>query len=123
VYEALIVPAARPGFGASARYVIVSALDGMRAGLPIADALADDVLLADTMDGAPLSAEHGAPLRLVAPAHVGYKSVKHVSAIDFASTNFTRGFTALRSIPADAWGSKSVGDGAPVDCCGMSTAR
>jgi DMSO/TMAO reductase YedYZ molybdopterin-dependent catalytic subunit len=95
VYEALIVPAARPGSGASAGNVIVSALDGMRAGLPIADALADDVLLADTMDGAPLSAEHGAPLRLVAPAHFGYKSVKHVSAIDFASTNFTRGFTAF----------------------------
>ncbi len=53
------------------------------------------MLLADTMDGAPLSAEHGAPLRLVAPAHYCYKNVKHVSAIDFASKNFDRGFTGF----------------------------
>jgi DMSO/TMAO reductase YedYZ molybdopterin-dependent catalytic subunit len=51
VYDALIVPRARPDTGAAAGYVIVSGLDGMRAGLPLADALADDVVLADMMDG------------------------------------------------------------------------
>jgi DMSO/TMAO reductase YedYZ molybdopterin-dependent catalytic subunit len=40
------------------------------------------VLLADRLNGEPLSIAHGAPLRLVAPAHYGYKSVKHVNRID-----------------------------------------
>jgi len=55
--------------------------DGYHAALPLADLLAADVLLADRLDGAPLPLEHGAPLRLVAPAHYGYKSVKHVQRI------------------------------------------
>jgi DMSO/TMAO reductase YedYZ molybdopterin-dependent catalytic subunit len=95
VYEALIMPRARPSSGAAAAYVVVSGLDGLRAGLPLADALADDVMLADVVDGAPLSPEHGAPVRLVTPAHYAYKSVKHVSAIDFASKNFNEGFSAF----------------------------
>ena len=55
--------------------------DGYQSALPLADLLAADVLLADRLDGAPLPLEHGAPLRLVAPAHYGYKSVKHVERI------------------------------------------
>ncbi len=43
----------------------------------------DDVLLADRLDGASLGLDHGAPLRLVAPAHYGYKNVKHIAAIEF----------------------------------------
>lgn len=49
--------------------------------LPIEDALADDVLIADRLNGQPLAPLHGAPLRLVAPAHYGYKSVKHLAAL------------------------------------------
>jgi len=45
--------------------------------------LADDVLLADRLNGAPLDVAHGAPLRLVAPAHYGYKNPKHVNRIEF----------------------------------------
>jgi DMSO/TMAO reductase YedYZ molybdopterin-dependent catalytic subunit len=55
--------------------------DGYHAALPLVDLLAADVLLADRLDGTPLPLEHGAPLRLVAPAHYGYKSVKHVKRI------------------------------------------
>src|SRR6185436_19658550 len=50
---------------------------------PLADLLAPDVLLADRLDGEPLSIAHGAPLRLVAPAHYGYKSIKHLNRIEF----------------------------------------
>ena len=46
------------------------------------DLLAPDVLIATMLDGEPLSVAHGAPLRLVAPAHYGYKSVKHLSRIE-----------------------------------------
>jgi DMSO/TMAO reductase YedYZ molybdopterin-dependent catalytic subunit len=45
--------------------------------------MSDDVLLADRLDGQPLSIQHGAPLRIVAPAHYGYKNVKHLNRIDF----------------------------------------
>lgn len=41
----------------------------------------DDVLLAWAHDGAPLSAPHGGPLRLVVPSRYGWKSVKWVTEI------------------------------------------
>lgn len=75
----------QPGLAAlpvAALTVVLRAQDGYRTTLPLADLLADDVLLADRLDGAPLPLEHGAPLRLVAPAHYGYKSVKHLARID-----------------------------------------
>lgn len=40
------------------------------------------MLVADRLDGAPLSADHGAPWRLVAPAHYAYKSTKHLCRIE-----------------------------------------
>jgi len=51
--------------------------------LRLDDCLAADVLLADALNGAPLTPDAGAPLRLVAPAHYGYKSVKHLYAIEY----------------------------------------
>lgn len=56
--------------------------DGYRTGLPLEDLLAADVLLANTLNGSPLSVEHGAPLRVVAPSHYGYKNAKHIKGID-----------------------------------------
>ena len=57
-------------------------LDRYRSTLFLEDALADEILLVDRMNGQPLSGDHGAPLRLVAPAHYGYKNVKHLSKIN-----------------------------------------
>ncbi|HVE75888.1 MAG TPA: molybdopterin-dependent oxidoreductase [Actinomycetota bacterium] len=54
--------------------------------LAIEDALSGDVLIADMLNGKPLDLDHGAPIRLVAPSHYGYKSVKHLAGIDFRST-------------------------------------
>lgn len=80
VHEAL---ATRVGVARTAGWVTFTGLDGYRACLRLDDALTDGVLLADRLAGAPLTAEHGAPLRLVAPAQYGYKSVKHVCAIEY----------------------------------------
>jgi DMSO/TMAO reductase YedYZ molybdopterin-dependent catalytic subunit len=80
-YEQLVVPGVRPE--ADARLVVLRGQDGNRASLPLEDLLADDVLLADTLDGQPLSIAHGAPVRLVAPGHYGYKNFKHLRAIEF----------------------------------------
>ncbi|WP_432541807.1 molybdopterin-dependent oxidoreductase [Kineococcus sp. SYSU DK002] len=62
--------------------VVVEGLDGARAVLLLEDALAPDVLLADRLDGEPLTPAHGAPLRLVSPRQYGYKNVKHVHRIE-----------------------------------------
>ncbi len=61
---------------------VFTGLDRYRSTLFLQDALADEILLVDRMNGQPLTGDHGAPLRLVAPAHYGYKSVKHLSKIN-----------------------------------------
>ena len=78
----VIGPAAQPR--GDAGHVILRGQDGARTCMLLEDLLAPDVLLADTLDGAPLNIAHGAPLRLVAPAHYGYKSVKALCRIEFA---------------------------------------
>lgn len=80
-YRQIVVPLADPP--ADAAFVVLRGQDGARSSLPLEDLLAPDVLLADRLNGEPLSIAHGAPLRLVAPSHYGYKSVKHVDRIDF----------------------------------------
>ena len=80
-YSQVVVPLAAPA--ADATFVVLRGQDGARTSLPLEDLLAPDVLLADRLNGYPLPIAHGAPLRLVAPAHYGYKSVKHLSRIEF----------------------------------------
>lgn len=79
-YERFIVPRLKTPSGEP--YLVFRAWDGNQAMLFLEDALAADVLFADRLDGAELTIEHGAPIRLVAPAHYGYKSVKHLSQIE-----------------------------------------
>lgn len=64
------------------RLAVFRGADGYDAALPISDLLQADVLIADRLDGEHLPLAHGAPLRLVAPAHYGYKSVKHLIRVD-----------------------------------------
>jgi DMSO/TMAO reductase YedYZ molybdopterin-dependent catalytic subunit len=60
--------------------------------LPIERAAAD-VLIACEMNGAPLTAEHGAPARLVVPGHYGTNSVKWLSRITLAPERAPGAFT------------------------------
>lgn len=57
--------------------------------LPIADALADDALLAYGMNGGPLPPQHGFPLRLVVPGWYGMGNVKWLTRITVVSEPFT----------------------------------
>jgi DMSO/TMAO reductase YedYZ molybdopterin-dependent catalytic subunit len=79
-YAALVEPALRPG--ATITHLVFRGLDGFRAVMMIEDALGEDVLLADHLDGRPLDGDHGAPLRLVSPTQYGYVNTKHLSRIE-----------------------------------------
>lgn len=80
-YETIVEPRAKPRPGAE--LVVLRSQDGYDQSLPLEDLLAPDVLLADRLDGRPLPVAHGAPMRLVAPAHYGYKNLKHLRSIEF----------------------------------------
>jgi DMSO/TMAO reductase YedYZ molybdopterin-dependent catalytic subunit len=84
-FERVVLPQASPR--SRATLVALRGQDGARTGMLLEDLLAPDVLLADTLDGQSLTVEHGAPLRLIAPAHYGYKSVKYLSRIEFRSAD------------------------------------
>jgi len=56
--------------------------------LPLAEALAPDVLLAYALNGAPLTRDHGAPLRLVVPRWYGMASVKWLERIEARTVAF-----------------------------------
>lgn len=49
--------------------------------IPLEKALCREVLLADTMNGAPLPPVHGYPLRAVVPGYIGARSVKWLARI------------------------------------------
>lgn len=80
VWNVLIVPNVQPA--SEPQLIVLRCQDGYRTALPLADLLAPDVLIADRLNGQPLTVEHGAPVRLVAPAHYGYKSAKHLDRIE-----------------------------------------
>lgn len=51
--------------------------------MPLTDLMQHNVMLADQLDNEPLTLEHGAPIRIVAPDHYGYKNLKHIKSIEF----------------------------------------
>ena len=76
----------RAGVDAAARFVIAGGLDGgWTTNLPLADALAEDALLADTHDGEPIDADHGGPVRLVIPQLYAWKSAKWICRIELTA--------------------------------------
>lgn len=61
--------------------------------LPLAKALGDEVLLATELNGAPLSDEHGAPVRLIVPGYYGTNSVKWLTELRLEETRASGFFT------------------------------
>ncbi|MFG2502940.1 molybdopterin-dependent oxidoreductase [Streptomyces sp. NPDC048441] len=81
LYRLRIQPRLAPD--ASISHVVFEGLDGFRSIVLLEDALADDVLIADRLDGRPLDSDHGAPVRLVSPSQYGFISTKHLCRIEF----------------------------------------
>lgn len=79
-YRAVIEP--RLEQSGPVTHVVFAGLDDYRAVVTIEDALNDDVLLADRLDGQPLDSDHGTPIRLISPSQYGFLSTKHLCRIE-----------------------------------------
>jgi DMSO/TMAO reductase YedYZ molybdopterin-dependent catalytic subunit len=79
-YRAVIQPTVADGTVVT--HFVFEGLDGFRCVVDARDALADDVLIADRLDGEPLDGDTGAPLRLVSPSQYAFVSVKHLCRVE-----------------------------------------
>jgi len=85
--------------------------------MSVADALDPNVLLAYEMNGAPLPANHGAPVRLIAPGWYGVANVKWLERIEVLATRYqgkymARDYVTIREEQRDGatvWTFSSVG--------------
>ncbi len=79
-YKEVIEPVVLPE--TQVTHIVTEGLDGYRCPVLLEDALQSDVLIADMLNGAPLTGDNGAPLRFVSPSQYGFVSNKHLSRID-----------------------------------------
>ena len=68
--------------GTTVTHLVFRGLDGYQSVVELRDALDEDVLLADRLDGRALDGDHGAPIRLLSPKQYGFVSTKHLCRID-----------------------------------------
>jgi DMSO/TMAO reductase YedYZ molybdopterin-dependent catalytic subunit len=87
--------------GTDAVEVVFTGADGFARSLPIDEALGDNVLLVDTMNGEPLTREHGAPFRLLVAGWYGMAAVKWLDRIDVSRTPFRGHFQVERYVIGD----------------------
>jgi DMSO/TMAO reductase YedYZ molybdopterin-dependent catalytic subunit len=87
-----------------ARFVYFTSYDGYSTNMPLAQCLDDDVLIATSFDGVPVSREHGGPARFIAPKLYAWKGAKFIKALTFL-TEDKLGFWEIRgySNSADPW--------------------
>jgi DMSO/TMAO reductase YedYZ molybdopterin-dependent catalytic subunit len=95
----------------SARHAVIHAEQGYTTNLPIEALLDADTLLADWADGAPLTPDHGHPLRLVVPDRYFWKSAKWVRGIELVKED-APGFWERAGYHnnADPWNEERFGD-------------
>jgi sulfite oxidase len=81
------------------------------ASIPLAKALREEVVLAWEMNGEPLSAVHGAPLRVVVPGYIGARSVKWLERIELRAEPWAGYYqsTVYRLLPPDGEPAPGVG--------------
>ena len=82
-------------------YVVFTCTDGYDVGIPMDRALLDGTLLAYEMNGVPLPAEHGSPVRALVPGLFGMMNAKWVTDIEVAD-NVHLGFWQRRGWTNDA---------------------
>jgi DMSO/TMAO reductase YedYZ molybdopterin-dependent catalytic subunit len=87
-----------------AKFVYFTSYDGYSTNVPLAQCLDDDVLVATSFDGVPVSREHGGPARVIIPKLYAWKGAKFVKTITFLAED-KLGFWEVRgySNTADPW--------------------
>ena len=78
-----------------ATHVMFHAYDGYSTNLPLWEALKSDVLLVHTVEGKPLEAARGGPLRVIVPQLWAWKGAKWVNRIELL-THDRRGYWEIR---------------------------
>ena len=89
--------------------------------IPLDKATRSEVLLAWAMNGEPLQAVHGAPLRVVVPGYIGARSVKWLERIELRSEPWPGYFqhVVYRLLPAD--GTPGPGAGMPLGLVALNS--
>jgi len=92
------------GVASEAVHVVFHAMDGYTTNLPLSACDRREVMFAWDLDGDPLPAGHGGPLRVVTPHRYAYKGAKWVTGVEFR-TEPDRGYWERRgySNSADPW--------------------
>jgi DMSO/TMAO reductase YedYZ molybdopterin-dependent catalytic subunit len=85
-------------------FVVMECEQGFTTSLPYAALRDEDVLIAHTVDGAALPAEHGGPVRMLVPKRYFYKSAKWLRGLKFVRAD-EPGFWEVRGYSniADPW--------------------
>jgi sulfite oxidase len=79
--------------------------------IPLRDVAAHEVLLAYEMNGEPLPAVHGGPLRAIVPGYIGARSVNWLTEIELRATPWEGHYqsTAYRLVPPGVEPARGVG--------------
>jgi DMSO/TMAO reductase YedYZ molybdopterin-dependent catalytic subunit len=94
------------GVQEGATHLRIHSFDGVYTeSLSLDQARRDDVLVAHTMMGGPVTREHGGPVRLLVAPMYGYKSLKWLGRIEVVDREVP-GYWEVRGYEVDAW----VGD-------------
>ena len=73
------------GIHKEARFVLWEAADGYTESLPLGEALDPEILLVTQLNGHPLSAKHGFPLRVLIPGRYGMKQPRWITQITLSA--------------------------------------
>ncbi len=71
-----------------AKRVVFKSADGYTTGIPVADALHEDAVLAYEMNGEPLPRAHGFPLRFLNPGKYGQKCPKWIIGVELVAREY-----------------------------------
>jgi len=85
----------------NARYVTLHGYDGYTTNLPLEALLDDDVIVAHSVLGYPLTTAHGGPVRMIVPKRYAWKGAKWLKAIELHEHD-RRGFWEVRGYHNEA---------------------
>jgi len=90
------------GVRRSAVYAAMRGADGFYTGVPVDEIMRDENWMPYLMNGAPLPAAHGYPLRLFIPGKYGMKQPKWITEIEFVDHEFI-GYFEAHGWSNEAW--------------------